>query len=202
MYSACFFSQPPKYRRTITPEAVVRFPWAGGRHPCLDLLIETKGALIGVESKRYEPFRSKSKPKISDAYTRDVWGDRMTGYQQVLRDVRGGDAQFEMLDVTQLVKHAFGLRTAAHRRKTFPQPVLHYLYAEPKRWPDGREIKSVEVELHREEVEHFRSLVTGDEVQFYSCTYQDLISDWAASPEPRLRALASAVLSRFDISRG
>jgi hypothetical protein len=40
-------------------EAIVRFPWSGGRHPCLDALIETSGAVIGVESKRYEPFRTK-----------------------------------------------------------------------------------------------------------------------------------------------
>src|SRR6185312_705949 len=55
--------------RTLTPEAIVRFPWRGGRHPCLDLLIETDTALIGVESKRYEPFRSKSKTRLSEAMT-------------------------------------------------------------------------------------------------------------------------------------
>jgi hypothetical protein len=43
----------------VNLEQVVRFPWAGGYHPCLDALIETRSALIGVESKRYEPFRAK-----------------------------------------------------------------------------------------------------------------------------------------------
>jgi hypothetical protein len=38
---------------------VVRFPWAGGYHPCLDALIETRSALIGIESRGCEPFRAK-----------------------------------------------------------------------------------------------------------------------------------------------
>jgi hypothetical protein len=78
----------------------------------------------------------------------------MNGYREVLRAMR---FEFERLDVTQLLKHAFGLRTAAHRRATSTQPVLHYLYAEPKRRPDGPEIKSAEIELHRAEVERFGS---------------------------------------------
>src|SRR5947209_2825083 len=43
-------------------EAIVRFPWSGGKHPCLDALVETRDALIGIESKRYEPFRAKQEP--------------------------------------------------------------------------------------------------------------------------------------------
>lgn len=109
--------------------------------------------------------------------------------------------KFEMLDVTQLAKHALGLRTAAHREATRMKPVLHYLYAEPKRWPDGREVRDAEVELHRAEIERFGSLVKGDEVQFHSCTYQNLISAWIVSPDPRLQAHAAAILSRFDITR-
>jgi hypothetical protein len=54
--------------RTLTPEAIV-VSLARGWHPCLDLLIETDTALIGVESKRYEPFRSKSKTRLSEAMT-------------------------------------------------------------------------------------------------------------------------------------
>ena len=38
----------------------VRFPWSGGRHPVLDCLVTTPSALIGIESKRFEPFRDKN----------------------------------------------------------------------------------------------------------------------------------------------
>jgi hypothetical protein len=47
-----------------------RFPWAGGRHPWLDVIVETSTAVIGIESKRYEPFRPKGKLEMSDAYWR------------------------------------------------------------------------------------------------------------------------------------
>src|SRR4051812_32608329 len=39
----------------LTLEMLVRFPWSGGRHPCLDAVIETNASVIGIESKRYEP---------------------------------------------------------------------------------------------------------------------------------------------------
>src|SRR5690348_10362454 len=54
-------------------ECELRFPWAGGRHPCLDVLIEGAEALIGVESKRYEPFRAHCLAEVSDAFLRPVW---------------------------------------------------------------------------------------------------------------------------------
>jgi hypothetical protein len=57
---------------------MVRFPWNGGRHPCLDVLVTTVSVLLGIESKRYEPFRAKAVTTLSDAYWRPVWGDRPT----------------------------------------------------------------------------------------------------------------------------
>ena len=46
------------------------------------MLVETNGALIAIESKRYEPFRkTKSQTLWSDAYWREVWGPHMAGYE-------------------------------------------------------------------------------------------------------------------------
>lgn len=42
---------------SVTLEASVRFPWAGGRDPRLDVLIEAGTSFIGIASKPYEPFR-------------------------------------------------------------------------------------------------------------------------------------------------
>ncbi|WP_137102330.1 hypothetical protein [Azospirillum argentinense] len=70
---------------SVRLEALVRFPWAGGRHPCLDVLVETSAALIGIESKRFEPFRSKSETALSDAYWRPVWGDARAGRRAAMR---------------------------------------------------------------------------------------------------------------------
>ena len=59
--------------RLLSLEATVRFPWSGGRHPVLDCLVTTPSALIGIESKRFEPFRDKKPASFSDAYWRPCW---------------------------------------------------------------------------------------------------------------------------------
>ena len=41
----------------VEVERQMRFPWRGGCHPWLDAAVETPTCLIGVESKRFEPFR-------------------------------------------------------------------------------------------------------------------------------------------------
>ncbi len=125
--------------QSVRLEAIVRFPWAGGRHPCLDVLIVTSTALIGIESKRFEPFRSRESEPMSDAYWRPVFGSGMIGYERCRNGLRDGSLRFARLDAAQLIKHAFGLRTAVHRKKELigKRPVLLYLYAEPKnlaRW--------------------------------------------------------------------
>ena len=45
--------------RSLSLEATVHFPWSGGRHPVLDCLVITRSALIGIECKRFEPFRQR-----------------------------------------------------------------------------------------------------------------------------------------------
>lgn len=57
-------------------EETVRFPGSGGRRPVLDILIVAPTALIGVESKRFEPFRGAKSANFSRAYWRPVWGGR------------------------------------------------------------------------------------------------------------------------------
>jgi hypothetical protein len=88
--------------------------------------------LVGVESKRYEPFRTKAEAEMSDAYWRPVWGDEMKGYQRCRDSTRVAGRQFARLDVGQLVKHAFGLRTAVQNIWKRKSPVLFYLCAEPE----------------------------------------------------------------------
>jgi hypothetical protein len=186
---------------SVRLEAILRFPWSGGRHPCLDALIETPSAVIGVESKRYEPFRAKAPVEWPDTYWRPVWGSAMTGYQGVRDDLREGVSAFARLDAAQLVKHAFALRTAVHRDERFlgRQPVLLYLYAEPKCWPDGRPVSRVDIKAHRAEVGSFAEAVSGDEVVFHACSYRELLAAWAASCHGFTRAHAGAIATRFDL---
>ena len=100
---------------TLSIEATVRFPWQGGRHPVLDCLVATPSALIGIESKRFEPFRGHRAAVFSEAYWRPVWGDRMKGYECIRDSLRETPRRYAFLNAEQLVKHAFALRSEVHR---------------------------------------------------------------------------------------
>ena len=99
---------------SVRLEAEVRFPWARGRHPWLDVLVETTEELVGIESKRFEPFRGRKKTSWSEAYWRD-WGIDMEPYARLRDELHAGRFVCDRLDAGQLVKHAFGLSTAARR---------------------------------------------------------------------------------------
>src|SRR6202008_4644116 len=100
---------------------------SGGTHPWLDAVVQTKSQLIGVESKRFEPFRDHRLINFSDAYDRD-WGANMKRFERMRDRLRSKEETFEHLDAAQLVKHAFGLVTTARRRGL--TPALFYIFAE------------------------------------------------------------------------
>jgi hypothetical protein len=186
----------------VTLEGTVRFPWSAGRHPCLDVLVTTETALIGIESKRYEPFRSKGGATMSDAYWRPVWGSDMRGYEHVRDSLRDRTSQFRMLDVAQLVKHAFGLRTAVHRAGPLKdkRAILFYLFSEPRSWPArAQTISQADHEIHQNEISKFAKEIAGNEVTFLSCSYHKLLTAWHASLEVIIRTHALAVRTKFDI---
>ncbi len=185
---------------TVSLERTIRFPWRGGRHPVLDGLVTTPSALIGIESKRFEPYRSKSIRNLSEAYWRPVWGERMKGFENVRDGLRSDPNRYKQLGVAQLFKHAFALRTAVNRQGEYLDltPILFYIYAEPELWPkSGKPVDSEAKSRHREEIEQFRATVAGDEVIFVSCSYQRLLSMWSSHPDTSIRAHAKAVEARF-----
>lgn len=150
------------------------FPWAPrGQQPWLDALVETSSHIIGIESKRYEPFRSKPRVKFSDVYSRQVWGDHMGPFEDMRDGLSEGLVPFERLDAAQLVKHAFGLRTEAKRRQKSAH--LVYLFAEPAFWSDGTRIPEADIETHREELLQFSDAVANAEVTFSHLSYSELI---------------------------
>ncbi|HVX99287.1 MAG TPA: hypothetical protein VHA55_05800 [Pseudorhodoplanes sp.] len=191
----------PANDEALDLEVLVRFPWSGGRHPCLDAIIETETALIGVESKRFEPFRPRKMPSLSEAYWRPLWGEAMRGYEAI-RDGLGDETlRFEKLDAAQLVKHALGLRTAIHTNTTTlgKRPVLFYVYAEPATWPDGKAIVATDLQIHRAEIARFAAAVAGDEVRFASASYRELLATWLEAQDQDVRAHAAALAARFNL---
>lgn len=176
-------------------ERPLRFPWSGGRHPWLDAVIETKEWLVGVESKRYEPYRDAKPSRFSDAYDRDVWGPGMEPYCTLKDAIRKGTAQFGFLDAVQLIKHAFGIRTQA--AKSGKRAALVYLYAEPRRYPGGSMIEPADFTAHRYEIDRFAKAVEGAEVRFSALTHSELNREFAASASRPLVFHATAVHAAF-----
>lgn len=186
---------------SLSLEATVRFPWRGGRHPVLDCLVATPSHLIGIESKRFEPYRGHAVAAFSDAYWRSVWGDRMTGYKRIRDSLRENPRLYAFLDAAQLVKHAFALRTEVHRTGVHhdPKPILFYIYAEPESWPKtGRRVDDEAKSRHRDEIARFARAVEDDEVAFASCSYRRLLAIWRQDPREEIRAHAEAVMARFS----
>lgn len=178
----------------LTLEAVVRFPWRGGRHPCLDALIALPDRLIGVESKRYEPFRPRVWKAFEQTYMRD-WGKGMGPWVQIRDAIQSRRAAFRHLDAMQLAKHALGLVTEAGRQGR--PAVLVYLYASPVQWPDGRAINARTHKAHLDEIETLVAHTATATVPLIALRWEDLLDQWAA--DPTLADHAAAVRARFGL---
>ncbi|QCO54498.1 hypothetical protein EOK75_00855 [Pseudorhodobacter turbinis] len=162
--------------KEVMIEAQMRFPWAGGKPVCLDAAIVTDRYLIGIECKRYEPFRPAKKSDFGENFDRKVWGENMEGYTRLRRTHANGARRFSTLDDVELVKNAYGLRTEAQRRNL--RPVLLYLYAEPATWANGKAVDPALIEAHRADMKLFSESVEGDEVGFAEMTWDEMLTLW------------------------
>ena len=181
--------------QSVWLEKQMRFPWSGGLHPWLDAVVENEQWLVGIESKRYEPFRTKKASVFSDAYSRPVWGADMPQFERMRDSISNSGIKFRHLDAVQLVKHAFGIRTQATNHKK--RAALVYVYGEPRAWPNGKVIGQADIARHREEVSQFSELVSGAEVKFSALSYRELMNLFAASPHVQLREHASLVTTSY-----
>ena len=109
-------------------EAELRFPWSGGRHPVLDCLVRTPSALIGIESKRFEPYRTRHNTSpLSDAYWRRVWGEHMSGYERVRDSLKSVSDLFGHLDAAQLFQACLRTPDRGPQREQAGPPHAHSL---------------------------------------------------------------------------
>jgi hypothetical protein len=180
---------------TLRLEQCLRFPWRGGLHPWLDAVVETADAIVAIESKRYEPFRSGKRAGFSSAYLRPVWGTDMERFLAQRDLLMSAGGLYASLDAVQLVKHALGLATQARKRRK--RAILVYLHAEPEARPDGRPITAEKIVSHRHERDRFAAAVADDYVAFHVTDYRRLIMNLAASADPAVRLHAERVLERF-----
>ncbi|MCU0829264.1 MAG: hypothetical protein MUE52_18205 [Tabrizicola sp.] len=178
---------------TVEIEAELRFPWAGGRHPWLDAVVTTTTTLVGVESKRYEPFRPGKASTFSEAYDSRDWGTGMARFTAMRRALASGQPVYRCLDAVQLVKHAYALRTQGVKRAK--GAVLVYLHAAPATWASGKPVSPEAIARHQAEISDFARAVQGDAVTFVPLRWADLLADWARRPE--LDEHAVAIRARF-----
>lgn len=176
---------------SVEIERQMRFPWNGGRHPWLDAAVVTDSCLIGVESKRFEPFRDTKHAILSNAYDRDVWGEEMDPWCAMRDSLRLAPSSFRYLDAAQLVKHAFGLVTEAQRISR--APVLVYLFAEPSR------VSASARSEHRVEIEAFSVAVSGARVRFAAASWSEWLMRFASpATSPEVAAHAEALRRKFE----
>ncbi len=122
----------------------------------------------------------------------------MSGYQRLRDGLVDGSIAFSHLDADRLVQDALGLHTAVLRSaRQGKKPVLLYVFAEPKAWPDGEPVALVDIEAHRAEATRFAEYVSGDEVAFHHCPYREMLALWEQASSPDVRAHAALVAERF-----
>lgn len=177
----------------VDVEYCARFPWRGGRHPWLDAIVETGTQLIGVESKRFEPYRDKKTVSFSKAYSRDKWGPRMVPWEAMRDALVSGRERFDFLDAAQLVKHAFGLVTQGRRKDK--EPLLVYLFAEPEKRGEVS-IPPAVFARHRAEIARFTAAVANAQVAFHAISYREWLKTWPSAPSA-VGQHAAAIHDRF-----
>lgn len=178
----------------VDVEYCARFPWRGGRHPWLDAVVATATQLIGVESKRFEPFRDKKSVSFSKAFNCDKWGQEMGPWEAMRDALVNGRERFDFLDATQLVKHAFGLVTQGALKSK--DPALVYLFAEPEKRGEVP-IPPATFAKHRAEIARFGAAVADAQVAFHAISYREWLATWPPAPSS-VGPHAAAILDRFS----
>ena len=162
-----------------------------GNAPNLDVFLEGKSEIIGIESKLTEYLTSKS-AKFSPAYEH-IDDDRCktAWFTEMLRLMKEPES-YVWLDAAQLIKHAFGLTNP----QTFcgKSATLLYLYWEPLNTARYSEFSE-----HRREIEKFAKRVCGSSPSFRAMSYHELWSSWGQTAPDWLMKHLDNLKSRYGV---
>ena len=139
-----------------------------GIPPNLDLLLESPGAVIGVESKFLEILTPKP-PKFTHSYQPEKLPQLEPCWAKLMESLSKSPEQY--LDAAQLVRHYLGLRHQPEFRGR--NIYLLYVFWEPENWRDFPEYRR-----HRIELAAFQEAVRDSEVTFVWHSYPDLWRQW------------------------
>jgi hypothetical protein len=142
-----------------------------GTPPNLDVLLESDGRVLAIESKCLE-YMSRKEAEFAPAYFTDIQDERReTTWFAEMGRLRQSPVDYRHLDAAQLIKHAMGL---AH---SFPEQMITLLYV----WWEPTNADDFPIfSHHRDEVLSFAERVAGSDIRFEWTTYGQLWTQWFA----------------------
>lgn len=158
----------------------MQLPMRGVRHPRFDAVVTTPTTLVGISSKRYQPFRPAKTTAFTEPFEGRDWGTGMARFGAMRLALTTGQQTFRHLDAVSLVKQAYALRTQSVKRAR--GAVLVYLYATPANWSNGKPVDPKAITRHQAEIASFARAVKGADVAFVPLRWSDLLAQWSASP--------------------
>lgn len=165
---------------TVELGAELQLPMRGTRHPRLDVVIRTPTTLVGIASRRYQPFRPGKVAAFTEPFEGRDWGPGMARYGAMRLALMSGRQTYRHLDAVTLVKQAYALRTQSQKQAR--GAVLVYLHAAPGTWANGKPVDQEAIARHHREIASFASAVKGDDVTFIPLRWSDLLADWSRAP--------------------
>ncbi len=165
---------------TVELGVEMQLPMRSTRHPRLDAVVTTPTTLVGIASKRYQPFRPAKAVAFTEPFDARDWGPGMARFGVLRKAMVAGQQTFRHLDAVTLVKQAYALRTQSVKRAR--GAVLVYLHAEPQTWGNGKPVDPKAIARHRSEVASFARAVKGDDVTFVALTWAELLTQWSKTP--------------------
>lgn len=173
-----------KFERTFTTGLVGRIP------PHLDVSAIGPQGVVAIESKCLEYFTPKA-ASFAPAY-QTLANCRNTPWYAEMERLRESPKDYEALDASQLIKHAFGLINSAG-----PGSTLLYLFWEPSD-ADRHQL----FRQHRSEIARFAERVAGGGPDFHAMSYPELWTAWLEGNSAKLQGHADRLFVRYGGSLG
>jgi len=165
---------------TVELGVEMQLPMRGVRHPRFDAVVTTPTTLVGIVSKRYQPFRPAKATAFTEAFDARDWGPGMARYGAMRLALTTGRQTYRHLDAVTLVKQAYALRTQSVKRAR--GAVLVYLHAAPTHWSSGKPVDPKAINRHQAEIAELARAVKGDDVTFVALRWSELLAQWAKAP--------------------
>ncbi len=190
-----------------------------GTPPNLDLVVENKNIVVGIESKFTEHLEAHE-PKFADSYEdrrQKSWDEKWVAEMRRVKE----DRPYQYLDAAQLIKHAFGIKNTfpennlSHKyfdvaqliknifgiKNTSPEnklpvnSVLLYIFWEPTNYGEHQNFID-----HREEIDCLKRMVAGATPAFEAMSYSELWRTWGTAAAPWLRNHLARLRARYEVA--